>query len=282
LTDREQLIYTKRMNKVISIAIVVIVIAFGIYYGVSRNSDKQAGTVPDNQTTQPERALVASGHPEWQPIMFKSGEEIQGAGPALEKMIFDKLGVKTEFPYKGAWDEVQAKAKSGEVDSLVAAYKTDERLTYMDYSEPYTTDPVALFVKAGNNLKFEKPEDLIGKKGIGTVGDSYGQTFDNFIKAKLTVQTVKTSQEAFDLLTSGKADYFVYSLYAGVNEIKLKNLQGKVESLPHFVAEENFFITFSKKSPFTKYLPQVNELIKQYKADGTIDRLIAQYKNQKQ
>src|SRR5688572_13641778 len=102
------------MNKLTYILVAVIVVAGGIYYGTAQRNDK------------PDRPMVASGHPEWQPIMFQSGSEIKGAGPALVKMIFDELGMQTEFPYKGAWDEVQAKARSGEVDSLVAAYKTDE------------------------------------------------------------------------------------------------------------------------------------------------------------
>src|SRR5436190_11767868 len=85
------------------------------------------------------REAVASGHPEWQPIMFKSGDMIDGAGPALVKQIFADNGLKVTVPYEGAWDQVQAKAKSGEVDVLVAAYKTTEREGYMVYSEPYTT-----------------------------------------------------------------------------------------------------------------------------------------------
>src|SRR4051812_44014676 len=79
--------------------------------------------------------IVASGHPEWPPIMARSGSVIDGAGPALVKKIFDDLGVAVEFPYTGTWDEVQAKARTGEVDILVAAYKTTEREGYMVYSD---------------------------------------------------------------------------------------------------------------------------------------------------
>src|SRR5687767_9805098 len=71
--------------------------------------------------------IIASGHPEWPPIMFQSGSSIDGAGPALLRKIFDDLGVVVSFPHTGTWDEVQAKARSGDVDVLVAAYKTTER-----------------------------------------------------------------------------------------------------------------------------------------------------------
>lgn len=221
--------------------------------------------------------VTASGHPEWQPIMYQNGDVIEGAGPDLVKQIFADEGVKVETPYTGAWDEVQAKAKSGEVDVLVAAYKTTEREGYMVYSDPYTTDPIALFVKTGSKLAYTTWDDLVGKKGVATVGDSYGQAFDDFIKAKLSVERVGTSKEAFEAVMTGKAEYFLYSLYAGNKEIKAGALEGKVTSLPQYVTQESFYITISKQSPFVGYLPQINAGIAKYKADGTIDRLIAEY-----
>ena len=47
-------------------------------------------------------------------------------------------------------------------------------------------------------------------------------------------------------------------------------------SIPDYIASENFYITISKKSPFAKYMSQINELIKKYQADGTIKNLIEQ------
>jgi polar amino acid transport system substrate-binding protein len=82
------------------------------------------------------------------------------------------------------------------------------------------------------------------------------------------------------MVGSGKADYFIYSLYAGENQLKQNGQQSKFESLPKFVDEESFYITISKKSPFVKYLADINKGIEKYKADGTINKLIDQYKNQ--
>lgn len=258
------------MNKIL---VVIGVVVIGLVVWGFMKSDSISGQM-----------AVASGHPEWSPIMFKDGEEIKGAGPALVKMILDELGIKSSFPYTGTWDEVQAKARSGEVDILVAAYKTDERLTYMDYSIPYTTDPVALFVNGGKTIKFNEWSDLIGKKGVGTIGDSYGQEFDTFIKEKLGKNFVvaSSSAEAFEMVENEGVDYFVYSLFAGEREIK-KREQEQPESIlisivPKYVAEENFYVTISKKSPLVSRMGEINTLIEKYKADGTVDRLIAEYK----
>ena len=223
-------------------------------------------------------SLVASGHPEWEPIMYQSGDKIVGVGPELVEKIFSQLGIEVNSNFAGAWDVVQAKAKTGEVDVLVAAYKTDERETYMDYSNVYIKDPIAIFVNKENKFNYGEWDDLIGKRGTATIGDSYGQEFDTYIEDNLNVARVENTSQAFDLLAKNRADYFIYALYSGNSEIKKQNYSDRIEALPKYAATENFYITISKKSPYVKYLPQVNELIEKYREDGTIDALVEKHK----
>jgi polar amino acid transport system substrate-binding protein len=242
--------------------------------------DSKSSTTPTTPGTSNKMTLIASGHPEWPPIMYRNGALIDGAGPALVKKIFDDLGVTVEFPQTGTWDEVQAKARTGEVDLLVAAYKTTEREGYMVYSDPYTTDPISIYVARGKSFPFDTNWDvLVGKKGIAMVGDSYGQAFDDFAAARLQLRRVTTTAEAFALVASGQGDYLLYSLYAGDDYLKKTAAASQFESLPRFVDEENFYITISKKSPYVTYLPLLNQQLAKYKADGTVASLIAQYKN---
>lgn len=237
------------------------------------------GGKPHPTSPDVRQEVIASGHPEWPPIMFQSGPVIDGAGPALLKKILDGAGVTATFPYSGTWDQVQAKARSGEVDMLVAAYKTTEREGYMVYSDAYTTDPVAIYVARGKAFRFDSWDVLIGKAGIAMVGDSYGQAFDDFAAARLTLTRATTTAQAFQLLASGQGDYFLYSLYAGDDYLKKTNAAPQFESLPAFVSEENFYITISKNSPFVGYLARINQEIAKYRADGTINALITQYTN---
>ncbi len=220
---------------------------------------------------------IASGHDNWPPFMYQSNDLIVGASPEIVAKIFSELGLKISFKYVGPWDVVQEKAKSGEVDLLVAAYKTPERETYMVYSIPYAIDPVSIFVKKGKTFPFANWNELINKKGVITVGDSYGQKFDQYIKDSLNVVTVATPDEAFALLANDQADYFVYAFYSGKKFIASKNLQEQIDILPNYVSAESFYITISKKSPLVEYLSRINQLLEQYIADGTIERIIAQH-----
>lgn len=206
-----------------------------------------------------------------------SGDEIVGVGPALVEKIFSQLGVEVKSNFTGAWDSVQSKVKTGEVDVLVAAYKTSERESYMDYSVAYAKDPIAIFTSNTNQFNYGQWSDLVGKKGIATIGDSYGQELDSYIANQLKVERVSTVKQALDKLNDGSADYFLYALYSGNSEIKKLDYTDKIKALPKYISTEDFYITISKKSPYAKYLPKVNELIEKYKEDGTIDKLMEEY-----
>ncbi|MDD4901098.1 MAG: transporter substrate-binding domain-containing protein [Patescibacteria group bacterium] len=263
-TKQENMASTPRKKRWLVWAALAIILIVGIAVFYPRATNK--------------RAYLASGHPEWPPIMWQDGEQITGVGAELIAMIARDLGFKIETKYAGLWDEVQQKAKDGRVDVLVAAYKTAERETYMDYSIAYTQDPIAIYVKKGANFPYSVWGDLAGKKGVLTIGDSYGQSLDDYIKEQLTTVRVNTTNEAFEMLKQGQADYFIYALYSGEKSLAENNLANEIEILPIYAASEDFFLTISKKSPLVEYLPALNARIEQYKSDGTIERLIAKYR----
>lgn len=222
------------------------------------------------------KTYIASGHEAWPPFMSKNGDIIVGVGPTIFLKLCQELNLNGSVIYVGDWSTVQAKAKSGEIDAIVAAYKTAERETYMYYSIAYAIDPVALFTPQDQTFAFAKFDDLIGKKGVGTTGDSYGQEFDDYLaQGLLDFQRVATPAEAFNLLLQGQADYFVYALYSGKKYLRDNGLEEKLSSLPQYVASENFYLTISKKSSLANYRDQIDALLQKWLTDGTIANLIA-------
>jgi len=131
-----------------------------------------------------ENPIIISGHYDWKPVMWQEGSEIVGIGPDVVKDVFNDIGIKSNSPYVGSWEQVQQKAKMGDIDIIVALYKTEERGEYLYFSDPYIVDPISVFVKEDNEFDPQAKEDLLGKKGIVTVGDSYGQQIDNMISSK--------------------------------------------------------------------------------------------------
>ena len=212
---------------------------------------------------------IVSGHPDWKPVMWRDGNTISGIGPEVTKTVFKDINVDVDCVYAGPWDVVQAKAKIGEIDAIVALYKTKEREEYLYFSVPYTVDPIVLFFNNNKGFTYNQKEDLIGKKGIATVGDSYGQELDDFIvQAGLDMTRVSTPEQAFSLLKEGKADYFIYSAYAGRKVIAESGLSGLEES--EVVSNQLFYIGVSKKSPCAKYMNEINSSLEKLIAENKI------------
>jgi len=231
-----------------------------------------ASCIPAYSAT-PQATLSASGHPEWAPVMWRQGNQIVGVGADLVRIMCNDLGISCETRAVGTWDIVQDYARSGKIDLLVGAYKTEARQKYLDYSIAYATDPVVLFVRKGSTMNYSGWSDLIGKNGVVTNGDSYGPDFDNYIKANLKVTAVVSAEDAFAQLINGKCDYFIYAMYSGKAELRRLHLADTITMIDKPVAEEKFYIAISKMSPYAKYLPQFNKLIENYLNDGTMAML---------
>lgn len=218
-----------------------------------------------------EKTIIVSGHSDWNPIMRQDGENIVGIGPDVTKAVFKDLRVNVESKYVGPWDIVQEKAKTGEITAIVALYKTREREEYLQYSIPYTFDPIVLFFKTGKSFAYNQKQDLIGKKGVATIGDSYGQEIDDFIiQGQLDIKRVSTPKEAFAMVQQGKVDYFIYSVYAGRRVMDELNLFGFEES--KVVSSQPFYIGISKKSPYAsvEYMDKINASLEKLIAAGEI------------
>jgi polar amino acid transport system substrate-binding protein len=225
-----------------------------------------------------EKIAIVSGHTDWKPVMWEEKDSIIGIGPDVVEKVLQDLNIKNNIKYVGTWDVVQSKAKTGEIDVIVALYKTKEREDYLYYSVPYTTDPIAVFVKNNRGFSLEKGKDgLIGKKGVATIGDSYGQEIDNAITDKeLDVTRVNTPQEAFTLIEKEKYDYFLYSLYSGRKVISEESFI-QIKELG-VISYQNFYIGISKKSFIADRIPEINNLLEKYKQDGTIENISLKYR----
>lgn len=222
--------------------------------------------------------FVVSGHPEWPLAMYQDNDKIAGVGTDIMKKIGKDLGFNIKSEYSGQWDQVQRKAENGEIDALVGMYETVDRDKYFDFSLPYMLDPVAVYVKKGKAFDIPDWDNFIGKKGVLTTGDSYGQALDMEMAQIFTTVRVNTVSEAFDMLVNDQADYFIYAYNAGDKALKDAGLADQVEILPKFVVVEDLHFAISKSSPMAKYLPEINKKIEQYKLDGTVDQLTADYR----
>jgi len=230
-----------------------------------------------NSAAKEEGKLIASGHPYYPPIMWKEGNTITGAASELADKLFSDLKIKYEIIYDGPWEKVLQDAKTGKIDVIIAAYKNDERLEYLEYTDPIAEDPVCVFTLKGVDFRLRKFGDLTGKKGAAAPGESFGEEFDDMLKEKLSVERIKL-KDAFAKLADGKLDYVVAGKSQGIIAAKLSNTFNKVDIQPYTITMQYFYMCFSKKSKFVRHIPEINKKLRKYETDALIDLYI--YRNQ--
>ncbi|GAB2842440.1 transporter substrate-binding domain-containing protein [Pseudoduganella ginsengisoli] len=221
---------------------------------------------------------MASGHPDWPPYSWQQGDRIVGAGAELADLIFRDIGITLDFKAQGNWKRTQAEAEHGKIDVIVSAYRTAGRLRYLAYhATPFAEDANVVWVMRGKEFPFNRWEDLIGRHGTAMLGESYGEQFDRFIAERLNVSRVSSALLNVKKLEAGHADYYPFSLYGGEIQLRRFGYQGQVVSLPGVISTEGVYIAIARTSPLMRYLPQLEQAVRQRRADGTVERLLRAY-----
>jgi len=222
--------------------------------------------------------LTACGGLAYPPFMWKEGGKIVGVGTEVAEIIFGELGIQVESKAFSSWNRCLQEVKKGRTDMLVAAAVNKERKAFADFTKNCLSEvPLAVFVWKDRAFRFEKWEDLIGKKMGGILGSSYGQKFDEFAAKNLKISEVVTPIQNFKKLEKGRVDFLPVGLYAGLIHVKQFGYADKVAVLKPYLKTECLYVAMSKKSEYLKHLPYVGRRLLKLHADGTIKRLIDKY-----
>ena len=221
--------------------------------------------------------ITATGHPQYPVVAFQEGDDIVGAAPDLVAAVAKKLNVPLQSKSMGSWKEAQEATQEGKADLIVGIYYNDARAGYLDYVQPaFMYDDVAVFVVKGKEFEFKGQDDLIGKKGVTGKGESYGDSFDAFMKDKLDVTRTDGIDDAFEELLAGKADYLIAGYYPGLAEAAKAGLKDKVVALDQALLTAEMFVAFSKKSPCRSLASDFGQGITELTTDGSFDKMLTE------
>ena len=230
--------------------------------------------VPPLYSAQP---FVVSGNPNAPPVVWEQYQELVGLGPDLVKSISEELDIPMNLRRFGNWQNVQKKARNGEIDMIVSVYKNNEREEYLEFSDPYLSQPTVILVEKEKEFTFSSWDSLIGKKGVSNVGESYGQKFDEFIKEKLDV-SYNQFERALQILNLGEADYLIIDLYTALIYSRLLQGEDSVTILDPPVTVQSFHFGIRKDSELVKHLPQINKIIEEkLKSNEIADSLLSHF-----
>lgn len=219
--------------------------------------------------------VVFSANPDYPPYHWAEGDRIVGASVALTGRILDELGVRWETRFVGPWPRVLKSAEFGEIDLVVSLKPTPEREVYLEFTRsPSFPNPMAVFAAHARPLKFDAPQDLVGKRGGRSAGDRFGDAFDRFAEKHLTLEDTDSLDVNFNKLAAGRIDYVVTGLYTGRAHLLRAGLSERIAALPHPVNEGFIHHGFSRRSPCASLAAAVDARLAAAQRSGLAARLL--------
>ncbi|MFN5047026.1 substrate-binding periplasmic protein [Roseateles sp.] len=197
------------------------------------------------------RSLVASGNPQYPPYLWRDPDNearLVGANAELMDWLGNELGVNIELRYVGNWARVQEEARAGRIDMIAGAFFTLPRTEYMDYAHlPFRETRSVVIQREGATFPYQRWEDLIPRRGLTVINNSFGQAFDRFASESLSLSKVSSLDQALQMLERGRADYLVYEDSPAEAFIARLGVRG-LRLMPIPVAQEQLFVTVSHRS----------------------------------
>ncbi|WP_155859892.1 substrate-binding periplasmic protein [Kordiimonas gwangyangensis] len=218
--------------------------------------------------------IVATGHPDYVPFSWKSGDSLDGASVDIAKLIAHKLGKPIRVVHSGSWKRAQAAVFTGEVDLLLALYFTEARAERLYYTSPVTSEPVVAITLTDTDLHYRKREDLEGFQGGKVIGDSFGDELDAYASKSLKLHTVPTVEHLLNLLDHKRIQYAVHGLYPVLVTAHKMGMGARVRTLIPPLTQETSYMAISKRSPCVALLETISAEVESMRATGVVDSFL--------
>ncbi|BBB26987.1 substrate-binding periplasmic protein [Amphritea japonica] len=229
-------------------------------------------------STSYSRTLKACGHPFYPPVSWVSDQQLKGLAPAVTQQLFAELGYSVKLRAGYNWKRCLLEVQQGNADIVVAAYRIPSRESYLWFSsQPVIADQLALFVNRKTPPPFNNLDDLQGKVAGLLLGDSFGESLDQFLLQNTRIEYVSRNRQNFEKLADQKIDFMPIGLLSGRLQSRKLGFHEQVMPLIYRVSTEFYFLAVGKSSGLQQHLPFINRRLQEMHLNGTINRLTDHY-----
>lgn len=227
--------------------------------------------------------ITFTAHPDYSPVSFvdKKTNQLKGVAVDLLKTALVNMGKTPRAMSIGTWARAQEEVKLGRIDLLLPPYKTNEREEWLWFQpKPILMDETSLFVLKNSSLKFSQFNDLLSKRGVAIINDSFGPEFDSFDKSQLRMTRLATTEQCFKFLTKNRADFVVAGHLAGMQLLKKLKLEDTIVALPNRIIVTGMYVGISKNSKkvnHQKFIEQLNNELQKLIDKDTHKELLKKY-----
>ena len=261
------------MKKIIAMLMALMLVMTGIAVFTACDNTNTTEDTTEAATEAETNVLKMATNAYFQPYEYYDNGKIVGIDAEIAAAIAAKLGMELEI-VDMEFDSIITAVKEGSVDFGMAGMTiTEDRLLEVDFSISYANGVQAIIVKEGSPIT--SVDDLYAdganyKVGVqrGTTGDIYAT--DDFGAENVT--TYDNGNGAVLALVGGDVDCVIID-----NEPAkaLVAANAGLTILETSYADEDYAICIKKGNK--ELLDKINEAIVVLTADGTIDKIVAQY-----
>jgi len=203
-----------------------------------------------------------------------SSKNIVGFDIDMMNAIARVMGFEVEYK-NTAWDGIFAGLESGDYDAILSSVTiTDERKQKYDFSDPYVNAGQAVVVRAAE-AAIKSDKDLGGKTVGAQIGTTGALAVQEIAGAKL--KEYDTIDLALMDLVAGNLDAVVVdSPVAADYALASDEFKGKLKIVGEPFTDEYFGLCV-RKGKNAAFVKLFNEGLAKIKADGTYDKLYAQW-----
>ncbi|MGB5748527.1 MAG: transporter substrate-binding domain-containing protein, partial [Desulfobacterales bacterium] len=160
-------------------------------------------TEQENAWLREHPVLRVHNETDWPPFNYFEYDSPRGLSIDYMDLVAEKLGIEVEYVTGPSWNEFLELVKRKELDVMLNIVKTEDRMKYLLYTDPYIKNPNVI-VSSENN-PYEKIEALFGKTVAFPKGFFYEEVLTkSFPRIKrLPVEDTLASLKA---VTFGRAD----------------------------------------------------------------------------
>lgn len=166
------------------------------------------------------------------------------------------------------WKDAIAKLEVGEIDGLEGMKRTAERDGLYDFSDPYYTSALSIFIEAQNNY-IKSLDDLTHLK-VAVQADDVAYAIVAKI-AGVTIVETDSQLQALELLIAGEVDGYIGNRETGLYSIQKYEYQDYVKIIGESLNPQHYCIALKRGSQIQ--LSLLNRGLANIKKDGTYDKI---------
>jgi len=184
--------------------------------------------------------------PEFAPFEFLSNKRYSGIASDYIQILNQRLDLNMQVVPDLSWDEVMSKVEIGEIDVLPSIGKNQQRLAYLNFTEPYLNFHRVIITR-WNAPFITSLSDLSDLSvGVQIKTSHHGYLLEN---STITPRTFTTLQAALLALSGGKIDAMIGNVASSTYWIRKLNLTNLKVSAPVSNEAQNLHFAIRKDWP---------------------------------